>query len=578
MSQIRLALCQLDAVVGDLSGNVQRVLDALAQAELAQADLALFPELMLTGYPPEDLLLKPSFVEGSAKALAEVSKKTRRCAAVVGFVEHQRELYNSAAVLAEGKVFGIWRKELLPNYGVFDERRWFSPGTGDTPIFSIAGVHVGVTICEDAWSPSGPVGRLAAGGADLIVSINASPFRKGVLDERERMLSTRAADASCALAYVNLVGGQDELVFDGASMVFDDHGELIASAEQFLEGVFIFDIDLGDSFRHRILDPRGHRPAALLPVLEVTPPRQAVLDRRPPVVQARPAPQAQVYNALVIATRDYVEKNGFSEVAIGLSGGIDSALVAAIACDALGASRVHGVAMPSRFSSAGSVDDATALAESLGIDFRTIPIEEAHRAYLELLAPSFGTRVPDLAEENIQSRVRGTLLMGLSNKLGWLILTTGNKSEIAVGYATLYGDMAGGFAVIRDVPKTLVYELVEYRNALEGRPLVPKAIIVKPPSAELRPDQRDDQSLPPYEVLDPILEGYVEHDLSLQDLVARGFELEVVRKVIDLVDHAEYKRRQAPPGARVTTRAFGKDRRMPITNRYLSARLDLPSS
>jgi NAD+ synthase (glutamine-hydrolysing) len=572
MARLRLALCQLNAVVGDIDHNEALVLDALHSAEGAGADLAVFPELMLTGYPPEDLLLKPSFVDGVEKSLARIASQCRSTVAVVGYVERDRDLFNAAAVLANGAQVGNWRKQLLPNYGVFDERRWFSPGTEDGALYSIAGVRVGVTICEDAWSPAGPVGRLAAGGAELIVSLNASPYRKDVFHERERMLATRAADSSCALAYVNLVGGQDELIFDGASMVFDANGSLVFSAEQFVTGVHVIDLELGEVYRHRILDPRGHLISSELPVIEVTPPHDPPGDARVSAVVVRPEPEAEVYNALVLATHDYVEKNGFGDVVIGLSGGIDSALVAAIAVDALGAERVHGVAMPSRYSSSGSLADAAALAESLHIDFRTISIEPAFDAFLSSLQNSFGDREPDLTEENIQSRVRGTLLMALSNKFGWLVLTTGNKSEIAVGYATLYGDMAGGFAVIRDVPKTLVYRIVEYRNGLEKRALIPQQIIDKPPSAELRPDQKDIDSLPAYEVLDPIIECYVEKDLSLSEIIALGYDEAVVRRVITLIDRAEYKRRQAPPGGRVTSRAFGKDRRMPITNRFSPSR------
>jgi NAD+ synthase (glutamine-hydrolysing) len=570
MSVLRIALCQVDSVVGDLPGNVERVLAAIEEAESQQADLAVFPELVLTGYPPEDLLLEPGFVEANLVALDTVAAATKRCAAVVGFVELERDLHNSAAVCAGGKVHGIWRKHDLPNYAVFDERRYFSPGTGTGPLFGIAGARVGVTICEDAWSPSGPVLRHAAAGADLVVSLNASPYREGILAERERMLATRAADGSCALAYVNLVGGQDELVFDGASMLFDLDGTLVAAAPQFREAVVLHDLEVGRAFRKRLLDPRGrtHVPAApLVPVAE--PPAE---QRQPLPAQAVPArlPRVEeVYEALVLGTRDYVRKNRFEDVVLGLSGGVDSSLVAAIAVDALGAEHVHGILMPSRFSSQGSLDDAAQLAANLGMETETIPIETVHAAYLDLLAPHFAGLAEGLAEENLQSRARGVILMALSNKLGWLVLTTGNKSEMAVGYSTLYGDMAGGFGVIKDVPKILVYELCRMRNERAGRDLVPAAVLSKPPSAELRPDQRDDQSLPPYEVLDPIVEAYVERDRTVEDLVAAGGDEAVVRRVIAMIDRAEYKRRQAPPGVRVTSRAFGKDRRMPITNGYV---------
>jgi NAD+ synthase (glutamine-hydrolysing) len=571
---LRIALCQLDVTVGDLEGNAEKVIAQLEQAEASGADLAVFPELVLTGYPPEDLLLEPGFVAGNLLALEKVAAASQRCAAVVGFVEEDGDLYNAAALCATGYVHGIVRKQLLPNYGVFDERRYFAPGANRDQLFLIAGVRVGVTVCEDAWSPSGPVGRLGEGGAELVVTVNGSPYRSGVLAQRERMLATRAADASCALAYVNLVGGQDELVFDGASMVFDHDGNLVASASQFEEALVICDLVIRPTFRKRLLDPRGHEGMASLPlttVSEAGPTGGAVpAGQRSSPLAARLDPMAEVYRALVLGTADYVRKNGFTEVLVGLSGGVDSSLVAAIAADALGGERVHGVLMPSRFSSKGSVDDASALATNLGIDTKTVAIEPAHHALLEMLVPVFDTGDPasGLAGENLQARIRGVILMAISNERGWLVLTTGNKSEMAVGYATLYGDMAGGYAVLKDVPKTLVYALCEYRNSAAGRDLVPQAVIDKPPSAELRPDQRDDESLPPYAVLDPILEGYVEQDLTVEDLVAAGFEAAVVRRVIDLVDHAEYKRRQAPPGPRVTSRGFGKDRRMPITNQF----------
>ncbi len=589
MGNLRVALCQLDATVGDLEGNADKVVAQLAEAEAAGACLAVFPELVLTGYPPEDLLLEPAFVRGNLLALEKVAAATQHCAAVVGFVEEDGDLYNAAAVCAEGQVRAVVRKQLLPNYGVFDERRYFVPGTSRDTLFVIGGVRVGVTVCEDAWSPMGPVGRLGEGGAELVVTINASPYRAGILAQRERMLATRAADASCALAYVNLVGGQDELVFDGASMVFDHDGDLVASAPQFREALVICDLAIRPTFRKRLLDPRGHEAMSSLPVVTISPaPVEpaaeegaggAVADgvaglgrQFTPLTPIAPRLEraAEVYEALVLGTSDYVRKNGFADVLVGLSGGVDSSLVATIAADALGPDRVHGVLMPSRFSSAGSIDDASSLVMNLGIGSTTVPIEAAHSVLLEMLAPVLGDGDPSggLAGENLQARIRGIILMAMSNERGWLVLTTGNKSEMAVGYATLYGDMAGGYAVLKDVPKTLVYELCEHRNSVAGHDLIPRAVILKPPSAELRPDQRDEDSLPPYAVLDPILEGYVERDLTVSGLVAAGFEAATVRRVIDLVDHAEYKRRQAPPGPRVTSRGFGKDRRMPITNRF----------
>jgi NAD+ synthase (glutamine-hydrolysing) len=573
VSRLRVALCQLNTVVGDLAGNTERIVNAITTAEQGGADLAVFPELAVTGYPPEDLLLKPGFVADNLEALAKVAAATGRCAAAVGFVDEGLDLYDAAAVCAFGQVQVTYHKQCLPNYGVFDEKRYFTPGKGATQLALIGGVRVGVSICEDAWTPTGPIAAQAAGGAELMVNLNASPYYRGRLLERARMLATRAADASCHIVYVNQVGGQDELVFDGASLVVGDEGDVLASAAQFEETVLLVDIDIRPVFRKRLVDPRGRAIAVPLPLVPITeePHQPADAARLPPSVVVRLAEAEEVYRALVVGTRDYVKKNGFGDVVIGLSGGIDSSLVATIATDALGADHVHGVSMPSRYSSQHSKDDASALAERLGIDYRTIPIEPAHVALLDMLAPSFAGRREDLTEENLQSRIRGVALMALSNKFGWMVLTTGNKSELAVGYSTLYGDTAGGFAVIKDVPKTMVYELGRWRNA---HPIgnvagpIPAAVLDKPPSAELRPGQRDDQSLPPYEVLDPILMAYVEQDLTAAELVEAGFDEQVVERVVRLVDVAEYKRRQSPPGVRVTPKAFGKDRRMPITNRY----------
>jgi len=562
-----VAAAQLNLVVGDLEGNAARLLAAYEQADAAGCDLVAFPELTLTGYPPEDLLLRPAFVSQSREWLDKVAARTGAMAAVVGFPEADRDLYNSAAVLAHGAVQGIYRKHLLPNYAVFDEERYFEPWPTDGPLFVVGGVRVAVTICEDAWSPSGPILTQAAAGAELVVNINASPFYAGRLRERETMLATRAADASVPLVYVNLVGGQDELVFDGASMVFDESGELVARGTQFTEDLLVVDIDVRPAFRRRALDPRGRRRAPALPEVLVSAAQPAA---PPPVPRIEPLldPVREVYEALVVGTRDYVTKNGFTDVLIGLSGGIDSSLVAAIAADALGPEHVVGVLMPSRFSSGGSVADAEALADQLGIRTLTIPIEPAHAAFLEMLAEPFTGLEPGLAEENLQARVRGTILMTLSNKFDWLVLTTGNKSEMATGYSTLYGDMAGGFAVIKDVPKMLVYALCRDRNVRAGRALIPDAVLEKPPSAELRPDQRDSDSLTEYADLDPILEGYVEGDRSIADLVSEGHDPALVARVTRLVDRNEYKRRQAPPGVRVSPKAFGKDRRLPLTNRW----------
>ena len=568
MARIRIAACQVDAVVGDLDGNVGRIVAALERAETAGADVAVFPELAVTGYPPEDLLLKPGFVEDNLEALHKLAARTGRCAAAVGFVDRDRDLYNAAAVCAHGAVRGVYHKRVLPNYAVFDEQRYFSVGVAPLRLFVIGGVRCGVSICEDSWAPAGPIAEQAAGGAELVLNLNASPYYRGRLAERERMLATRAADASCALVYVNQVGGQDELVFDGASLVLDSSGRTVASAPQFVEDVLVVDLDVHPVFRKRLVDPRGRASAPALGTTMVTDAPAPQAERRPGVVTPLLDPADEVHGALVLGTRDYVQKNGFTDVVIGLSGGIDSSLVAAIAVDALGAEHVHGVSMPSRFSSEGSRSDAAALAEALGIGVDVVAIEPAHAAFLEMLEPSFAGRIEDTTEENLQSRIRGTVLMALSNKLGWMVLTTGNKSEMAVGYSTLYGDTAGGYAVIKDVPKTLVYALARRVNERAGREIIPGAVLTKPPSAELRANQRDDDSLPPYDVLDPILEAYVEGDLTAGELVEAGYDADQVRQIVRLVDLAEYKRRQTPPGVRVTPKAFGKDRRVPITNRY----------
>ncbi len=573
MARLRVALCQLDTVVGDLDANVAKILAAMGQAESDGADLAVFPELAVTGYPPEDLLLKPSFVEENLAALERVAAASGTMASIVGYVDENGDLYNAAAVVGGGKLHGVWHKQLLPNYGVFDERRYFAAGRDPSEVYVVGGVRIGVTICEDAWGPAGPVARLGSGGAELVVVLNASPFRQGVLSTRRRMLATRAADSSTALVYVNLVGGQDELVFDGGSMVFDHDGVLVASLGQFEEATRVVEIDIQPAYRKRLLDPRGYEGAPVLPGVLVSDRRETGEHPGGEVtsVARQLTEEEEVYRALVVATRDYVEKGRFRAVLIALSGGVDSSLVATVAVDALGPSRVHGVLLPSRYSSAHSLADAEQLAKNLGIETRTIPIEAAHGALSGLLAAAVGGagELPaGLTDENLQARIRGNLVMGLSNELGMLVLTTGNKSEMAVGYATLYGDMAGGFAVIKDVPKTLVYDLARWRNEVAGTDLIPQHVIDKPPSAELRPGQRDDESLPPYSVLDPILQGYVEQDRTIEELVEAGHDEAVVRRVVELVDRAEYKRRQAAPGPRVTTRGFGKDRRMPITNGF----------
>ncbi len=533
------------------------ILAALARAEEAGCDLAVFGELAITGYPPEDLLLKGGFVADNLAALEQVAGATRHCAAVVGFVEAAQHLHNAAAICVGGSVVGVTRKVLLPNYSVFDEQRYFAPGAAPGPLYIVAGVRVGVSICEDAWSPTGPLMAQAAGGAELLANLSASPFAAGRLATREQMLSSRAAAASCPLAYVNQVGGQDELVFDGGSMILDAAGGVMARLDQWVEDVMVIDVEAPP------------RPGATLPQVVVSEhPRAHARLGPPPPRHVPPGPEEEIYQALVLGTRDYVRKNGFTGAVIGLSGGVDSSLVAAIATEALGPDYVHGVAMPSRYSSEGSLTDAAAVAGSLGIELRTVPIEPAHSTMSAMLAPVLGGPPIGLTEENLQSRIRGVILMALSNALGWIVLTTGNKSELATGYSTLYGDSAGGFAVIKDVPKTLVYALCRHINAIKGHEVIPEAVLFKAPSAELRPGQRDDDSLPAYEVLDPLLAAYVEADRTAVELVADGFDPALVERVTTLVDRAEYKRRQGPPGVRVSSKAFGKDRRVPITNRY----------
>jgi NAD+ synthase (glutamine-hydrolysing) len=568
---LRVALAQLNPTVGDIDGNVDLIADAYERAEAAGCDIVAFPELSVVGYPPEDLVLKPRFVADNLAALDKLAARTRRCAAVIGFVDRDRDLYNAAAVCAGGEVLATYHKRVLPNTMVFDEQRYFMAGYDSDPLelFEIGGVKVSVSICEDIWSPFGPLAEQAAAGAELNVNINGSPFHVGKAAERERMLATRATDAHCAVVYVNQVGGQDELVFDGGSVVVDHEGTVLGRAPQFVEDLLVVDVPVPPVYRKRLLDPRGRATEALLPVVPVsaTPVVQAV--RLDAAITDPLDADSELYDALVLGTRDYCAKNGFSDVVIGLSGGIDSSLVACIAADALGPEHVHGVSMPSRYSSDHSKSDAARLAENLGVDYRTISIEPAFAAYLEMLGPSFEGREPGLTYENIQSRCRGQALMALSNEFGWMVLTTGNKSEMAVGYFTIYGDSVGGYAVIKDVLKLRVYDLCRHVNRRAGREIVPENVITKPPSAELRPDQRDDQSLPPYEQLDPILELYVEHDRTAAEIVELlGADPDEIRRITRLVDIAEYKRRQSPPGVRVSRKAFGKDRRLPITNHY----------
>jgi NAD+ synthase (glutamine-hydrolysing) len=570
---LRLALAQLNTTVGDLSGNRNKIKKGLEKARQSGAHLVAFPELAVTGYPPEDLLLKPDFVESAQGILTELAPFTKGLVAIVGCLWVEDDLYNGAAVLADGQFIGIYSKHFLPNYGVFDENRYFQGGK-KTPVFRLDKAVFGISICEDIWYPNGPPQAQAAqGGAQILINISSSPYYLGKGEDRERMLSTRAADNRAYLAYCNLVGGQDELIFDGQSMIFDPQGEMIARAGQFVEDFLIADLDMKEVLRWRLFDPRRRKQIKEegQGIQEIKIPKIHVLKKSKTIVPKKVSPlslEAEVYQALVLGTGDYCRKNGFSQAVVGLSGGIDSSLTAVVAADALGPDQVHGIAMPTRYSSGHSLEDAEKLAKNLGIHFLKIPIEKVFKAYLEILKPHFKKMPEDLTEENLQPRIRGTLLMALSNKFGWLVLTTGNKSEIGVGYSTLYGDTAGGFAVLKDVPKTLVYSLSLYRNHLYGCKVIPQSVLEKPPSAELRPDQKDSDSLPLYELLDPILTAYVEESCSIEEIVHRGFDRETVQKVIRMVDRNEYKRRQSPPGIKITTRAFGKDWRLPITNRY----------
>jgi NAD+ synthase (glutamine-hydrolysing) len=575
MRSLRVALAQINTTVGDLDGNVAKILEYAGRARERGADIVAFPELAVTGYPPEDLLLRRTFIVDNLQALQRIVEGAPAgIMLVVGFVDEDDDIYNAAAVVRDGRLAGVYHKQFLPNYGVFDENRYFQAGT-ESPVFEVSGVRVGVNVCEDIWYPDGPSRAQAHAGAEVIVNINGSPYHAGKGRVREEMLSIRASDNAAIVCYVNLVGGQDELVFDGGSVIFDERGELIARAAQFDEELLVCDLDIEGVHQTRLHDPRrrkeklesGDGEACPHIVVSSEPPSTGKPAIAPRIVEPL-SPEAEVYGALVAGTRDYVRKIGYQTVLVGLSGGIDSSMVAAVAVDALGAEHVKGVAMPSRYSSEGSLADAQALAQNLGIDLQIIPIEPAHAAYLEMLERPFAGSEPGTAEENLQARVRGNILMALSNKFGWLVLTTGNKSEYATGYCTLYGDMAGGFAALKDVPKTLVYRLAEQRNRAEGRDLIPRTVIEKPPSAELKPHQLDADTLPPYEQLDPILEAYVEDDRSLEEIVAMGHDEALVRRVMSMVDRNEYKRRQAPPCVKITPRAFGRDRRLPIANRY----------
>jgi NAD+ synthase (glutamine-hydrolysing) len=579
IAPLRLALAQINTRVGDIEGNAAKISDYIARSRDAGAELALFPELALTGYPPEDLLLKEHFLRAAREALLDLTREAEGIVVLVGFPERADDVHNALAVLAEGELKAVYRKTVLPNYGVFDEQRYFQVGDSGA-VLQLGDARLGLTICEDIWTPGPPASDEALAGAQLILNASASPYHAGKGGERERMLIQRARDNLAAVAFTNMVGGQDELIFDGHSLLIDHEGTVLARAPQFREALTVATVDLQAAMTARLRDTRLRPPVArTLPDVR----RLGPLTRREDVGDDRPggevtpvlSHEAEVYEALVLGTRDYVEKNGFKHVVIGLSGGIDSTLTLLVAVDALGADCVTTVTMPSRYSSSGTRDDAKVLADNLGVARHEIAIGPGMEVYDELLAPFFEGHEPDITEENVQARIRGNLLMALSNKFGWLVLTTGNKSENSVGYSTLYGDSAGGFAVIKDVPKTLVYRLVDYRNARDSESPVPQSIIDRPPSAELREDQRDADSLPDYDTLDAILEAYIEDDADPEQLERAGFPRDAVEKVIALVDRAEYKRRQAPPGIKITPRAFGRDRRMPITNAYRPRRREV---
>jgi len=570
---MRLALAQINTVVGDLDGNRRLILARLDEAREAGAELVLFPELAVTGYPPEDLLLRPGFIRAAAGALHAIAAETKDVVAVVGFPHFDRDLFNACAVCADGEVKAVYRKRFLPNYGVFDEDRYFAPGR-ELVLLELGDTLVGLTICEDMWQPGPPATDLALAGAELLVNVSASPFHVGREVEREEMFVTRARDNASFVAFCNAVGGQDELIFDGHSCVLDDEGEVVARAPGFEEALLVVDVEPEGVIGRRLRDVRRR---ALAREREVSPPVQVVHVAASRPAQARRQEERiaefepeleQMRLALELGLRDYVQKNGFADVVLGVSGGIDSAVTAALAAEALGSARVHCVSMPSRFSSEGTRGDAQRLADSLGCEFREISIEAMFDAFNEALRHEFVGRDPDLTEENLQARIRGTLLMALSNKFGWLVVATGNKSELSVGYSTLYGDLAGGFALIKDVFKTDVFRLARHLNERAGRELIPETIIERAPSAELREGQRDEDSLPPYSKLDGVLEAYVELDRSREELSSDGFARELVDRALAMIDRAEYKRRQAPPGVRLRPKAFGRDRRTPITNRW----------
>jgi NAD+ synthase (glutamine-hydrolysing) len=576
MRSLRIALAQINPTVGDFEGNVSKIIDYVKKARAAAADVVAFPELALTGYPPEDLLLKTQFIEDNLEALKKVRKNVGDITAIVGFVDRKDDIYNAAAVIHNGKIIDVYHKMYLPNYGVFDEYRYFQAGTR-YPVYQLADTRIGINICEDIWYPEGPARIQSLAGAEVIVNINASPYHIGKGKFRENMLATRASDNIVIVAYVNTVGGQDELVFDGHSFILDQDGRVIARGIQFEEDLIVADLNLEGIMMKRLHAPRRRQEVIKLEkgmVEKITIPPEKISRKTKPLINLSTKshtvlePLEEIYTALVTGTSDYVTKNGFGGVVIGLSGGIDSSLVASLAVDALGKKNVRGLFMPSPYTSKESREDAYALAGNLGIKISEVPIDGALQSYLSALQKEFSGLPADVAEENLQARIRGNILMAFSNKFGWLVLTTGNKSEMSVGYATLYGDMAGGFAVIKDVPKTMVYELCRWKNDKTARTVIPERMFIKEPSAELKPGQKDTDMLPPYPLLDPILKAYIEEDRSFEEILSLGYEAEGAQKVVRMIDKSEYKRRQSPPGVKITKKAFGRDRRFPITNKY----------
>ncbi|MEW6068685.1 MAG: NAD+ synthase [Nitrospirota bacterium] len=578
MKTLRIALAQINPTVGDFEENISKILDYINMAKKAGAEVVAFPELSVTGYPPEDLLLKAQFIEDNLDALKKVQANVSSIITIAGFVDRQNDIYNAAAIIHNKKIIDIYHKMYLPNYGVFDEYRYFQTGTR-RPIYKVGDAWIGINICEDIWYPEGPARLQSLAGADVIININASPYHIGKRKFRETMLSTRASDNMVMIAYLNMVGGQDELVFDGNSMILNQNGVLIKMGKQFKEDLIMIDLDVEDIRMKRLHSPRRRQEVLKLEkgaVEKIIIPVKKTQGKS----KTKSIPRLsssdytflelleEIYEALVLGTSDYVRKNAFKGVVVGLSGGVDSSLVASIAVDAIGKENVTGLFMPSLYTSKESTEDVYALAKNLEIKVIKVPIDNIFRSYLDILKKEFHGLSEDVTEENLQARIRGNILMAFSNKFRWLVLTTGNKSEMSVGYATLYGDMAGGFAVIKDVPKTMVYELCKWKNNKANRLVIPERVLWKEPSAELKHDQRDTDTLPPYHVLDPILRAYIEDDKGFEEILSLGCEVECAQNVIRMIDKSEYKRRQSPPGIKITRRAFGKDWRFPITNKY----------